>query len=188
MIFCCGLCYNLNMKLSIRKWELSDAPQLAEVVNNKNLQNNLRDGLPFPYTQKDAEWFINEMLKSDPNSAFAFAIVCDDKVIGSVGIFRQQNIHNRTGELGYYLHEDFWGKGLMTEAVTQICKYVFENTDIIRIFAEPFAYNIGSCRVLEKSGFQFEGTLRANAVKNGKVLDMKMYSVLKDEFFNKTLS
>lgn len=69
----------------------------------------------------------------------------------------------------------------MTEAVKQICGYVFGNSDIIRIYAEPFAYNIASCRVLEKAGFQYEGTLRSNAVKNGKVLDMKMYSLLKEE-------
>lgn len=69
----------------------------------------------------------------------------------------------------------------MTEAVKQICKYVFGKSDIIRIYAEPFAYNKASCRVLEKAGFQYEGILRHNAVKNGKVIDMKMYSLLKEE-------
>ena len=77
--------------------------------------------------------------------------------------------------------EEYWGNGIMTDAVKQICEYVFENSDILRIYAEPFAYNIGSCRVLEKAGFQYEGTLRNNAVKNGKVIDMKMYSLLREE-------
>ena len=77
--------------------------------------------------------------------------------------------------------EEYWGKGIMTEAVKQICEYVFGNSDIIRIYAEPFAYNIASCRVLEKAGFQYEGTLRSNAVKNSRVIDMKMYSLLKEE-------
>ena len=87
------------------------------------------------------------------------------------------------GELmpGYYIAEEYWGKGIMTDAVKQICEYVFKNSDILRIYAEPFAYNIGSCRVLEKTGFQYEGTLRNNAVKNGKVIDMKMYSLLREE-------
>jgi len=67
------------------------------------------------------------------------------------------------------------------QAVKQIFEYVFSNSDIIRIYAEPFAYNTASCRVLEKAGFQCEGTLRNNAVKNGKVIDMKMYSILKAE-------
>lgn len=102
-------------------------------------------------------------------------------MIGSIGIFRQGNIHRQTAELGYDIAEEYWGKGIMTEAVKQICEYVFGNSDIIRIYAEPFAYNIASCRVLEKAGFQYEGTLGSNAVKNGKVIDMKMYSMLKEE-------
>lgn len=99
----------------------------------------------------------------------------------SIGVFRQENIHRRTAELGYYIAEGYWGKGIMTEAIKQICEYVFDCNDIIRIYAEPFAHNSVSCRVLEKVGFQYEGTLRSNAVKNGKVIDMKMYSLLKRE-------
>jgi len=121
------------------------------------------------------------MLSANGDETFAFAITLDDKVIGSIGVFRQQNIHRQTAEMGYYIAEEYWGKGIMTEVVKQICEYVFKNSDIFRIYAEPFAYNTGSCRVLEKAGFQYEGTLRSNAVKNGKVIDMKMYSLLKVE-------
>ena len=121
------------------------------------------------------------MLSADRNDIFAFAITIDDKAIGSIGAFRQDNIHKQTAELGYYIGEDYWGKGIMTEAVKQICEFVFSKSDIIRIYAEPFAYNTASCRALEKAGFQYEGTLRKNAVKNGKVLDMKMYSLLREE-------
>lgn len=165
----------------IRKWELADATDLAMAVSNKNIQNNLRDGLPYPYTEQDGADFISAMLSADENETFAFAITVDDKVAGSIGVFRQGNIHRLTAELGYYLAEEYWGRGIMTEAVRQICQYVFEKSDIIRIYAEPFAYNAASCRVLEKAGFQYEGTLRNNAVKNGKVIDMKMYSLLKAE-------
>lgn len=115
------------------------------------------------------------------NETFAFAIAVANIAIGSIGIFRQSNIHRQTAELGYYVAEEYWGKGIMTEAVRQICEYVFSESDIIRIYAEPFAYNTASCRVLEKAGFQYEGTLRSNAVKNGKVIDMKMSSLLKEE-------
>ncbi len=125
--------------------------------------------------------YITAMLSADENETFAFAITIDDKVIGSIGAFRQGNIHRRTAELGYYLAEDNWGKGIMTQAVKQICNYVFDKSDVIRIYAEPFAYNTASCRVLEKAGFQYEGTLRKNAVKNGRVVDMKMYALLKTE-------
>ena len=105
---------------------------------------------------------------------------------GSIGVFRQENIHRQTAELGYYLAEEYWGNGLMTQAVRQICSFVFEQSDILRIYAEPFAYNIASCRVLEKAGFTCEGTLRQNAVKNGRVLDMKMYALLKGNTYATT--
>ena len=169
------------MKCRIRKWELSDAKDLAAALSNKKVQDNLRDGLPYPYTEQDGKEFISAMLSADENETFAFAITVDNMVIGSIGIFRQGNIHRQIAELGYYIAEEYWGKGIMTEAVKQICKYVFAKSDIIRIYAEPFAYNIASCRVLEKAGFQYEGTLRSNAVKNGRVIDMKMYSLLKAE-------
>ena len=169
------------MICKIRKWRLSDAADLAAAISNKKVQDNLRDGLPYPYTEQDGTDYITEMLSADENETFAFAITADNKVVGSIGIFRQGNIHMRTAELGYYIAEEYWGKGIMTEAVKQICKYVFDKSDILRIYAEPFAYNVASCRVLEKAGFQYEGTLRDNAVKNGRVIDMKMYSLLKSE-------
>ncbi len=165
----------------IREWQLSDAADLATAISNKKIQNNLRDGLPYSYTKQDGAHFISDMLSVDENETFAFAITIDNKVIGSIGVFRQGNIHRLTAELGYYIAEEYWGRGIMTEDVRQICEYVFDKSDIIRIYAEPFAYNIASCRVLEKVGFQYEGTLRNNAVKNGKIIDMKMYSLLKAE-------
>lgn len=168
------------MTCKIRKWNLSDAPDLAAALSNKKIQDNLRDGLPYPYTEQDAKDYISAMLSADENETFAFAVTVDNRAIGSIGVFRQENIHRQTAELGYYIAEDYWGKGIMTEAVRQVCEFVFDKSDIIRIYAEPFAYNTASCRVLEKAGFQYEGTLRQNAVKNGKVLDMRMYSLLKE--------
>lgn len=168
------------MECQIRKWKLDDAADLAATISNKNVQDNLRDGLPYPYTEKDGRDFISAMLSADDKDNFAFAIVVKGKVIGSISASRQSNIHDRTAELGYYIAEEYWGKGIATEAVKQLCEYVFSHSDIIRIFAEPFDYNIGSQRVLEKAGFQYEGTLRRNAVKNGRVLDMKMYARIKE--------
>ena len=167
------------MNCRIRKWKLSDATDLAFAISNQKVQDNLRDGLPYPYTEQDAVDFIQAMLSADETETFSFAITIDDKVIGSIGVFRQGNIHRYTAELGYYIEENYWGQGIMTEAVKQICEHVFNNSDIIRIYAEPFAYNKASCRVLEKAGFQFEGILKSNAVKNGKIIDMKMYALIK---------
>lgn len=169
------------MDCRIRKWAVSDAKDLTSAISNKKVQDNLRDGLPYPYTERDGADFISAMLSADENEIFAFAVTVDDKAVGSISALRQGNIHRRTAELGYYIAEEYWGKGIMTEAVKQICRYIFENSDIIRIYAEPFAHNLASCRVLEKAGFQYEGTLRSSAIKNGRTIDMKMYSLLKKE-------
>ena len=157
------------MNCALRKWRLSDAKDLAAALNNEKILNNLRDGLPFPYTEKDASDYIAAMLSADENNTFAYAITIDDRAVGSIGAFRQSNIHCKTAELGYYLAEEYWGGGVMTWAVRELCGIIFAQTDILRIYAEPFAYNSGSRRVLEKAGFQKEGVLKNNAVKNGKL-------------------
>lgn len=168
------------MTYGIRPWQMQDAHDLAHALNNRKILDNLRDGLPYPYTEKDAAEYIASVLQADRNSTFAFAITAGGQAIGSIGAFRQPNIHFRTAELGYYIAEPHWGKGICTVAVRQICNHLFENTDILRIFAEPFVGNCASCRVLEKAGFVLEGILHQNAVKNGTVLDMKLYALLKD--------
>jgi len=168
------------MEMKLRRWALEDAEELAKALNNKRIQENLRDGLPYPYTVKDAEEYIIEMLNSDCESVFPFAITVQDKAVGSIAVMRRDNIHRLIGELGYYVAESYWGKGIATLAIRDITDYVFANTDIIRIYAEPFAYNAASCRALEKAGYFLEGTLRKNAIKNGKILDMKLYALVKE--------
>ena len=169
------------MNIKIRPWKTEDAEPLAKGMNNKNIHDNVRDGLPFPYTVSDAKDFISAMVDADSNNTFAWAITADDIVVGGIGVFRKDNVHRLTAEMGYWISEDYWGKGITTEAVKQACAHVFENSDIIRIFAEPYAVNTGSCRVLEKAGFTYEGTLRNNAIKNGQIIDMKMYAIIKDQ-------
>jgi len=167
------------MDIHLRAWRPEDAPALSHLLNNKNILDNLRDGPPYPYTPNDAKDYIEAMLQADPDTTFAWAITTDDQPIGSIGIFRKDNIHRRTAELGYYVAEPYWGKGAGTTAVKKACDLVFANTDILRIFAEPFSVNAASCRILEKAGFVFEGPLRKNALKNGVILDMKMYALIK---------
>lgn len=169
------------MVCQIRWWSLDDAKDLAAAISNPKVQDNLRDGLPFPYTEQDAKDYISYILSADKNNTFAFAITVDDRAIGSIGAFRQSNIHSQTAEIGYYIAEPYWGRGIMTDAVKQLCEYVFSHSNIIRLYAEPFAFNLGSCRVLEKAGFRYEGTLRSNAVKNGRVIDMKLYARLRGD-------
>ncbi|WP_195599337.1 GNAT family N-acetyltransferase [Longibaculum muris] len=169
------------MDCTIRKWQIDDQYDLAKILNNQKIMNHLRDGLPYPYTVEDAKEYISSMLQANQEKMFAFAISVDEHVIGSISVTRLDNIHSCTGELGYYIGEDYWGKGYATCAVKQVCQYVLNHSDILRIFAEPFAYNTASCRVLEKAGFLYEGTLHKNAMKNGKVLDMKMYALVREE-------
>lgn len=165
------------MKCALRKWRPSDAQDLAAALNNKRILENLRDGLPYPYTERDAAAYIASMQSADENDTFAYAITIEDRAIGSIGAFRQGNIHRQTAELGYYLSEEYWGRGIMTDAIRQLCDILFQTTDLLRIYAEPFAYNTASRRALEKAGFQFEGLMKNHAIKNGKVLDMTLYGL-----------
>lgn len=169
------------MNVKLKKWEEKDAESLSMTLSNQNILKNLRDGLPYPYTRDDALDYIRFINDSDHNKYYVFAITVNDLVIGNISVERQENIHYRTGELGYYIDEKYWGKGIMSEAVRLICEYVFSHSDIIRIFAEPFSYNIASCKVLEKNGFVCEGILRKNAIKGGQILDMKLYALIKEE-------
>jgi len=167
------------MNIGIRAWRIGDSQNLVKALNNKKILDNLRDGLPFPYTASDAESFISLMLSSDRDKTYAWAITADGMAVGSIGAFRKDNVHRLTAEMGYYVAEDYWGKGIATNAVKLACMYIFDHTDIVRVFAEPYAVNVASCRVLEKAGFTFEGTLRKNAVKNGHLMDMSMYAIIK---------
>lgn len=112
------------MHLAIREWRIDDKFDLAIILNNLKILNNLRDGLPYPYTENDAEDFIRAMLSADKDNTFAFAITLDDKAIGSIGVFRQDNIHCKTAEMGYYVGEPYWGNGYTANTIKQVCEYV----------------------------------------------------------------
>ena len=167
------------MECRLEKPDLKFAEDLALAIGDKRVQINLRDGLPNPYTVENAREFITAMQAED-NVNFTFFITLDGKFAGVISATRQQNIHSRTAEVGYYVTPSLWGRGTATSAIKQLSKYIFDNTDIIRLFAEPFARNLASCRALEKAGFKREGVLRCNAVKCGVVEDMKMYALIKN--------
>jgi len=166
--------------VALRKWKMTDAHDLVTAINNEKVVDNLRDGLPYPYTICDAEKFIGSIQSAEKDSQYIFAITYGGKVIGSIGILRKECAHRLTGELGYYIAEPYWGKGIAAEAIRQICAYVFNCTDIVRIFAQPYANNAASIRVLQKAGFRAEGILRSNAVKNGQILDVSMHALIKE--------
>ena len=167
-----------KMDCTLREWRLEDAKELCAILSNRKIQANLRDGLPYPYRLRDAEEFILTCLLH--NREYSLAITLENRLVGSIGVFRKENIHSHTAEIGYYIAESHWGKGIGTSALKQACQKVFETSNIVRIFAEPFSENIASCRILEKAGFQCEGTLRKKAFKNGQFKDMQMYSLIKE--------
>ena len=147
------------MNLSIRKWRISDKSDLAENLSNPKVLNNLRDGLPYPYTEQDAEAYIKSMLSADKDSTYAFAITLDDKAIGSIGVFQQDNIHFRTAEMGYYIGEPYWGHGYMPEAVKEVMRYAFEELKVPVIYCGHAKANINSSRLQDKCGFKIIGEL-----------------------------
>lgn len=166
-------------KLALRSWRMSDAPALAALLQDPSVRRDLREGLPDPYTTDDARAFLTQVMASDPDRTFSFAITYNDILVGNLGVLRQENIHRYTGEMGYFLGRDHWGQGIGTWAVKAAVAWLFAHTDLLRLYAQPLARNTASCRVLEKAGFQLEGTLRHNAVKAGEVLDMRLYAVLR---------
>ena len=168
------------MHVCIRPWTAADAPAIVEALSDAGVTGNLRDGLPKPYTEADACDYI-AYARTAGEGAYAFAIDAGGGAVGSIQLTRQGNIHRRTAELGSWLGRALWGRGIMTKAVEEMCRTGFEAWDIVRIYAEPFAHNAGSRRVLEKAGFRLEGVMRHSAVKNGVVRDMRLYSLLRED-------
>lgn len=166
------------MDYMIRDWKEEDALSISEYANNRKIWLNLRDGFPHPYTIEDAHRFIKSAVSE--HSGKFFAIADSNEAIGSIGISIGTDVHRLTAELGYWLGEPFWGKGIISGAVQTITKYAFDRFNLERIYAEPYKSNHASSRVLEKNGFRLEGELKANVYKDGKVIDQLLYALTKD--------
>lgn len=164
----------------LRPLILEDAESLANHLNNKNVWDNLRDGLPFPYTVEDAIAFI-ELQNNDP-SLTCYAIVVDGQVVGNIGFVRNHDVERFSAEVGYYIGEDYWGKGIMSAALVKAVDDYFSTTDVIRLYATPFGYNKASARVLEKAGFTFKCAMTKAAYKNGQFTDELYFERLKSIF------
>jgi [ribosomal protein S5]-alanine N-acetyltransferase len=167
--------------VKLRPWSISDADQLSVIADNKNISANLRDGFPYPYSISDAYSWLNSVIPGNNPPRF-FAIIYDNHLCGSIGIVIKEDIYRKNVEIGYFLEEDSWGKGIMTIAIKGVTSYAFSKFDIVRVYAEPFADNQGSRRALEKAGFTCEAIFRKNVIKNGVIKDSCIYSVLKEDF------
>lgn len=159
----------------LRPWTAEDIPSLIKYANNKKIANNLRNVFPHPYTQKNAEDFVGLWSSHDPIRVFA--IQYEDEAIGAIGLHPKEDVHERNMEMGYWIAEPFWGKGIATRAARIMIDYGFKSWPIERIYAGAFGTNQGSCRVLEKAGFVREGVLKRSIWKNGVVDDEIIYAV-----------
>lgn len=159
---------------SVRDWQPRDIDRLVRLGNNRRIWRNLRDRFPSPYTREAGEQWIAHVQAQDPVTSFVIAV--DDQLAGSVGVTPGTDIYARSAEVGYWLGEEYWGRGLAAEALTGFVPWAFERFNLLRIWAAVFVSNPASARVLEKAGFVREATLERAAFKDGQIEDEWLYA------------
>ena len=170
----------LNLEpCTVRSWRADDVASLVAHANNRKIWINLRDRFPHPYTKSDGQAFIRASRKMQPESNFAISL--DATAIGGIGFHLQSDVDRVSAEIGYWLGEPFWGRGIAAEALAAVTRYAIDGHGLTRLFALPFAYNAASCRVLEKAGYVLEGRLRRSAIKNGAIVDQLQYAYVAPE-------
>lgn len=160
----------------LRPWQAGDTISLAENFNNIRIWNQIRD-LPFPYTEADAKAFIASV--QNRTQWLDFAIEIDGRAVGNIGFVPQSNVERFNAEVGYWIGQPFWNRGIVSDALQTAAGYVFSHTPIIRIYAGVYASNPASCRVLEKAGFRRVGRMEKAVFKNGRFLDLYSYELVK---------
>jgi len=161
----------------IREYRSGDAPALVRHANNRNIWRNLRDRFPYPYSHRDAfRWLHHVGTQIPPHD---FAIASAEELIGAIGLQPQDDVHRRSAEIGYWLAEPYWGRGIATSAVRALTAYTFANTRLVRLYAMVFAWNPASARVLEKAGYQLEGRLQKSVLKDNQLIDQLVYATLR---------
>jgi [ribosomal protein S5]-alanine N-acetyltransferase len=170
----------VELKLSrclLRPWRVGDQASLVRYANNRNVSRNLKDRFPYPYTAADADEWIK--LAEAATRTTSFAIVVDGEAVGGIGIEPGTDVFRRSADIGYWLGEPFWGRGIATESLRAVTEYAFERFDICRLQAGVFAWNPASARVLEKVGYTLEGRIRLGAIKDGQLVDRLLYGLVR---------
>jgi [ribosomal protein S5]-alanine N-acetyltransferase len=163
----------------LRRWHIGDKQALIRNANNRNVSRNLRDLFPYPYTDTDADRWLAHAI-AEPGVPWLYAIDVDGEAAGGISLEAKADVELHSAELGYWLGEPFWGRGVMTAAVRAITEHAFRETDFYRIFADVFARNAASMRVLEKAGYRREAVLTRGVVKDGVLMDLVMYATTRD--------
>ena len=164
------------MDIKLRKWSEADLDNLVKYANNRNIAKWLTNGFPHPYTHEDGKAYLSMIANDNPTKVFAIEV--NGEAVGSIGIFPQLDIHEKSAEMGYWLAEEYWGQGIIPKVIEEIVEYGFQTFDIVRIYARPFSTNLKSQRVLEKAGFLFEARLKNAIFKNGEFMDELIYTKL----------
>ena len=164
-------------KSLLRPWRYGDEISLVRHANNRKIWENVRDHFPHPYTLSDAErWIFHASTNLHET---VFAIVVNEEAVGSIGLVAKEDVYRKSMEIGYWLGEEFWGRGIITEAISAVTEYGFSKFNVVRIYADVFEWNAASAHVLEKNGFVFEARLKKAIVKNGRIGDVLMYAKTK---------
>lgn len=165
-------------QFELRPWQLEDIPSLTKYANDKYIWNNVRDSFPHPYTEEDAESYINMNLSLP--YVQNLAIVIDGEAAGGIGIIPQTDVQRFSAEIGYWLGEPFRRKGLMPEIIKTAVEYFFSNTTFVNLYALVYNYNIASIRSLEKAGFRKVGIMKNTIFKNGQFMNCYYYETVKE--------
>lgn len=158
----------------IRSWKDSDAESLQRHADNRNVWLNVRDRFPHPYTLEDARQFLTKNAARDPETNFA--IVVNGSAVGGVGLMLREDVERVSAEIGYWLGEPYWGRGIMTDVVRRMTAYGIGTFGLTRIVGIPFEWNRASCRVLEKAGYVLEARMSRSAIKDGTIIDQFLYA------------
>ena len=164
-------------RCAVRSLQSKDAPSIARHANNRKIWINLRDQFPYPYTLKDAERFIAEAAGAVPQTDFAIAV--GGAAVGAIGLRLKKDIWRRSAEIGYWLGEEFWGRGIATEAVRALTEHAFSRFEVCRVYAAAYEWNPASMRVLDKAGYTREARLRKAVTKDGRTLDLVLYAIVR---------
>ena len=163
---------------TVRSWEWRDRNAIVRHANNRNVWINLRDRFPYPYTDADARNWLDLVVGHQPETNFAIDVA--GEAVGGIGFIMQPDVARRSAEIGYWLGEEFWGRGIVSEALSAVTDHAFANHDLCRIFAHVFDWNRASARVLEKAGYDFEGRMRKSVTKDGQTIDQLMYAIVRE--------
>ncbi len=176
----------VHSRTGFRPWTMDDIPELARLADDPQVAAILRDGFPVPYTVQDAEQFIRSSMGDGPS--MNYAITFDGRTAGGIGVVPGQDVHRISGEIGYWLGREYWGRGIATQAVIMFSEFIFATTPLLHLHAGLFSTNPASSRVLLKAGYRYIGRMTDCAVKNGRVISLDLYELCADQRKNAAMS